>query len=62
MVQDLIEEVASMKEVFSHMGASHKTPLDSGKPVDCHQRGWYPLSVNETAQLPMRIEGSVVFR
>ena len=50
-----------MEEVLSHPGASPKHLLELGEQVICYQRGWYPLSINETTQLPLRIEGAIVF-
>ena len=50
-----------MEDMLFHLGASPKMPLDLGEPVNCHQRGRYPLSINNTAQLPLRIEGTIVF-
>ena len=61
-IQDLIGEIASMEEVLWHPGNPPKCPSDSDAPVDCLLRGWYPLSIDETAQFYLRIESSIVFK
>ena len=52
MVQAPIEEITSREEVLSHPDASQKCLLDLGELVNHHQRGWYPLSIDGTAQIP----------
>ena len=48
MVQDPVEEIAAMEEVFL---LPPKHLLDLGDLVNCHWRGQYPLSIDEATQL-----------
>ena len=44
------------------LGTSPQHLLDSGELVNHHQRGQYPLIIDETAPLPPRIKDTIVFR
>ena len=51
-----------MEEVLSHSGASPQIPFRFGRTSQLPSESQYTLSLNETAQLPPRMEGAIVFR
>ena len=50
-----------MEEVFCTQALPPKCLLDFGEQVNNHWRDQYSLSIDETTQLPPRMEGTIVY-
>ena len=58
----LIDETAAMEEVLWHSSSSPKTPFRFGRTSWLPSERLVSLSIDETIQLPPRMEDTIVFQ